>query len=97
MSEKTDEVNGIFSRTYIYTCICEKDIVSDIKSGLPFFLFWLLYGIMYIHCVLESREKRKKKFDNRTKTERDDTSYFHRHMKRKNQNAEYSLLKRGLY
>lgn len=60
MNERTNEVNGIFSRIYIYiTSVREKDIIGDIKSGLPFF-FWLLFGIIYIVSlhVLKSREKR---------------------------------------
>jgi len=35
MNERTNEVNGIFSR--IYTSVREKDIIGDMKSGLPFF------------------------------------------------------------
>lgn len=63
MNKRTNEVNGIFSRMNIYTSVREKDIIGDIKSGLPFFfLCLLLFGM--IHSLVEyvydeiKREKR---------------------------------------
>jgi hypothetical protein len=59
MNERTNEVNGIFSRIYIYTSVREEDIIGDMKSGLPFFFFGC-YLVIYIVSlyVLKSRKKR---------------------------------------
>lgn len=63
MNERTTEVNGIFSRTFIYTSIHEKDIIGDMKSGLPFF-FRLLFGVihsLYVYVEMKGERERKKK------------------------------------
>jgi hypothetical protein len=60
MNERTNEVNGIFSRIYIYTSVREEDIIGDMKSGLPFF-FRLLFGNIHslVVCVEIKKEENK--------------------------------------